>query len=388
MSKRDILVFLFKRKYTLIGYFLFTVAAVTAFVYLMPQKYKATAVILIESNRAPVMRADPEFGVEEGAVINSAIAVMSSRTVLAAAIDKVGVSEREPESDLERFFMAIGDWMVEVGLRSEVPPREAAIEGLRDGLEIEPRPGSSVIAISLKGIAPEATAATVNAVTDAYIAHHLKVYSAAGTGEVLRQQLDRLAQELDGRREELRRYKQQGAVSALGETRQALTQMQANLSLDMGRARSELAEAELKFGASNPRVTIARERIDNLQEQINEASRKLRALESQESRIRDMELGISAAERSYQEYQRRYEEQRLGALSNPDVVNVRVIEYASVPVKPDHSRLFYIILGIGGGAILALAIAVIKEYFDHRVTDPDAIQELLGLPALGSLERA
>ena len=37
--------------------------------------------------------------------------------------------------------------------------------------------------------------------------------------------------------------------------------------------------------------------------------------------------------------------------------------------------------------MLSVAIAVIREYFDHRVTDPDMVAQLLGVPTLGSVER-
>lgn len=95
MSKRDVIFFLFKWKYSLIGYFLFVVAAVTALVYLLPHKYAATSLVLVESNLAPVMRSDPTFGVEESLVLNSEIAIIRSQTVLFSTVDKIGLGKHE-----------------------------------------------------------------------------------------------------------------------------------------------------------------------------------------------------------------------------------------------------------------------------------------------------
>jgi capsular polysaccharide biosynthesis protein len=203
MTKRDIMVFLFKWKYSLIGYLVFVVAAVTVFVYLMPQKYDAAASVLIESNRAPVMRANPTLGIEEISVLNSEVAIIRSRTVLSAAVDKVGVgAKEEPPTMVELWLKRLSQWMEEVDLREPRTPRESMIEALEDDLVVSPLPASNVITLSLRGKSPQAVSALVNAVTDAYIAHHLKVFSSPGTADVMRQQLDRLGQDVNVRREE------------------------------------------------------------------------------------------------------------------------------------------------------------------------------------------
>jgi uncharacterized protein involved in exopolysaccharide biosynthesis len=389
MSKRDVMLFLFKWKYSLVGYFVFVVAAAVAFVYLLPQKYDASASVLIESNRAPVMRSNPVLGIEEISVLNSEMAIIRSRTVLGAAVDKVGVGKsNEPPSTVELWLLAAAAWMEEVGLRQPRTPRESMIEALEDDLDVEPVPASNVILLSLRGKSPQATAALVNAVTDAYIAQHLRIFSSVSNAAVLRQQLARLGQDLDLRRKELQLYKKQGAVYALPETRQALARLQGDLVLEINRARSELAEARSQFGANHTRVGLAHAKLANFERELKQTADKLKGLEAQEGRVREMEVGIASLEKSYSEFQSRYEEQRLDTLANPDVVNVRVIEYAEVPTRPGHSRLFYIVLAAAGGLLLSVVIALIREYFDHRVNDPDRVQHLLGVPTLGSLERA
>jgi uncharacterized protein involved in exopolysaccharide biosynthesis len=389
MSKRDVMLFLFKWKYSLVGYFVFVVAAAVAFVYLLPQKYDASASVLIESNRAPVMRSNPVLGIEEISVLNSEMAIIRSRTVLGAAVDKVGIGKsNEPPSTIELWLLAAAAWMEEVGLRQPRTPRESMIEALEDDLDVEPVPASNVILLSLRGKSPQATAALVNAVTDAYIAQHLRIFSSVSDAAVLRQQLARLGQDLDARRKELQLYKKQGAVYALPETRQALARLQGDLVLEINRARAELAEARSQFGANHTRVGLAHAKLANFERELKQTADKLKGLEAQEGRVREMEVGIASLEKSYSEFQSRYEEQRLDTLANPDVVNVRVIEYAEVPTRPGHSRLFYIVLAAAGGLLLSVVIALIREYFDHRVNDPDRVQHLLGVPTLGSLERA
>lgn len=388
MSKRDIIIFLFKWKYSLIGYFLLVVAAVTLFVYLFPQKYEATASVLIESNRAPVMRSDIAPGVEELSVLNSEAAIILSKTVLSSAVDEVGISKsEEPPTTMERLIEAFGTWLDEVGLSEPMTPREQMIRKLEKDLAVAPLPNSNVITITFSGKNPQWTAQIVNAVTDNYIQHHLKIFSSAGTSQVYRLQVDRLRHELDRRRKELADYKRTTSVSALDDTIHSLVQLQSSLSSDLEKARLELAELRTRFGPGHSKVSVATDKVESIKRTLAETQGKLQKLELQQEKVQELEHGSSAIEKSYQEYQKRYEEGRLSDLANPDVVNVRVIEYAVAPTRADHSRIFYIALAVVGGFILSLAIAFIREYFDHRVSDPDAVAQLLGVPTLGSVER-
>ena len=69
------------------------------------------------------------------------------------------------------------------------------------------------------------------------------------------------------------------------------------------------------------------------------------------------------------------------------MVNVRVVDYASQPERPAYSRLFLIGIAIAGGLVLALLIAVVREYFDRRIFRPDLAERILGIPSLGSVPR-
>lgn len=390
MSKRDIIFFVFKWKYSLIGYFLFVVAAVTALVYLLPQQYVATSLVLVESNQAPVMRLDTAFGADEPLVLNSEVAIIRSRTVLSAAVDKLGLGlnkTEDPPSTIKLRIDPLLNWLEEVGLKEPMTPRESWIKKLEDHLKVEPVPNSNVITLSFGGKNPKQISKVVNTVTDSYIDHHLKIFSSAGASKVYGLQLERLGQELDVRRKQLADYKRRSDVSAVAETTRALVQAQSEFTSDLIKARAELDELKTLFRPGHSKMVLAEERAANIERALSDTQRKLQSLELQEEKIAQMDLGISSLATSYQEYQKRYEEERFNELASPDVVNVRVIEYAAVPTRADYSRLFYVLIAVLGGFVLSLAIALIREYFDHRVADPDEVAQLLGVPTLGSVER-
>lgn len=391
MSKRDIIIFLFKWKKSLIGYFLLVIALSVFLVYVLPQKYEAAAIILVESNRAPVMRSDVAYGVEQLSVLNSEVAIIRSNTVLTAAADKIGIVEtveQEPAGAITELISRIGQWMIDIGLRESTTPRDSLISSLKDGIKVAPQPSSNVITISYKSNNPEKAAEIVNTVTDIYIQQHLDIFSSRGTSEVYRLQIERLENDLAKRRKELADYKRAKAVSALNETMRAMVQQQTQLSSELSDIQRNLAELYTRFGKGHTKVVLAEERLSATQKSLADTTEILQKLEREETFIKDMEIEINSIERSIQNYTNKYQDEQLANLANPDVDNVLIIEKASIPTRPNHSRLFYIILATAGGMLLSFAIAFIKEYFDHRVTDPEIASCLLGVPTLGSIEKA
>lgn len=397
MTKRDIVIFLFKRLKSLFGYWFLVIGLSVFLVYFMPQKYQAVGKILIESNRAPVMRSDVAFGVEQLNVINSEVAIIRSQPVFAETANviqriKTAKQDRDEEparqGSISLFVKRISEWMIEVGLREKNSPREQLIGQLENNLKISPQPASNVIAISYQSSDPELAATVVNTVIKNYINHHLGIYSSLGTVEVYRLQIKRLEDDLGSRRAELSDYKRENSVSALNETRQALVQQQTRMTAEIDRLEAELAELLTRFGSGHTKVVLVEERLRSAHSALEATSKRLQKLEVVETAIRNMEIEINSAELTLQNYKKLFQDEQLLNLANPEVVNVLVIEDAVVPSRPEHSRLYYILLATIGGLFLSFAIAFIKEYFDNRVTDPRVASQLLGVPTLGSIEKA
>jgi uncharacterized protein involved in exopolysaccharide biosynthesis len=397
LTKRDIIIFVFKWEKSLFGYWFFIIALSVFLVYALPQKYEAVAKILIEGNRAPVMRADVAFGAEQMNVLNSEVAIIRSKPVFAATAAKVaaikkalkGNTENEvTSSPVREVFGRLGQWTLDVGLREASTPRDQLISDLENGLKVAPQPNSNVIAISYKSADPEMAAIIVNTITESYINQHLKIFSSIGTSEVYRLQIERLEKDLSRRRKELVDYKRDKSVSALNETMRAQVQQQTNLTSELSVIERELAELRTRFGKGHTKVVLAEERLRSTRQLLDEISKKLQSLEVEEATIRDMEIEINSIELTIQNYKKLFQDEQMVNLANPEVINVLIIEKAVAPSRPGRSRLFYIILATLGGLLLSFAIAFIKEYFDHRVTDPKVASQLLGVPTLGSIEKA
>jgi len=406
LTKRDIIIFIFKWSKGLFGYWFLIIGLSVLVVFTVPQKYEAVAKILIESNRAPVMRADMAFGLEQLSVLNSEVAIIRSNPVFAAtakrieAINKRKIAKLAKAANQEsskkevrsvaalELYGKLGQWMVKVGLREQSSPREGLIRQLQTGLKIAPQPNSNVIAISYTSDDPQMAATIVNTITEKYINHHLKIFSSLGISEVYRLQIARMEDDLKTRRDELADYKRDKSVTALIETKRAQVQRQTQLIADLNNIERDLAELLTRFGKGHTKVVLAEERLLSTQQSLDEISERLQSLEVEEAAIRNMELEINSTELTIQNYKKLFQDEQMMNLANPEVVNVLIIEEAVTPTRPTHSRLYYIVLATIGGFLLSFAIAFIREYFDHRVTDPKVAAQLLGVPTLGSIEKA
>lgn len=395
MTKRDIIIFIFKWEKSLFGYWFFIIGLSVLLVYSVPPQYESVGKILIEGNRAPVMRADVVFGNEQANVLNSAVAIIRSKPVLAATAQKVereietsGKGEESDPSAVAEFINDVVKWMLDVGLRDESSGRDKLISDLEAGLNIEPQPNSNVIALSYKSDDPEMAAFIVNAVIENYINQHLQIFSSGGVSEVYRLQIKRLEDNLSSRKKELAAYKRDNSVTALNDSMRAQVQLQTQLISEVSKLERALSEIQTRFSAGHTKVMLLEERLKSTQQALKETNAKLQDMEQEQAQVRDMEIEIGSIQKTIQSYKQLFQEEEMVKLANPDVVNVLIIEDAVPPSLPVHSRLFYILLATLGGLLLSFAIAFIKEYFDHRVTDPKVAAQLLGVPTLGSIEKA
>jgi polysaccharide chain length determinant protein (PEP-CTERM system associated) len=76
------------------------------------------------------------------------------------------------------------------------------------------------------------------------------------------------------------------------------------------------------------------------------------------------------------------------ALENSLIVNVKVIDSASPPVKPARpKKLLNTILGLIVGAIAGVSGAFLRDYWDHSLKTVSQVVKYVGLPVLGVIPR-
>lgn len=420
MTKRDILIFIFKWKATFFFGTLFIVGLVTALVYVMPPNYTAVAKVLVERLKSPV-KGDAISGAQSTEVQNTEIEILLSRPVMAAVVDKLKPQQRPsspprpgqapastdagtqppaavqsqaadvpaqaaaPEDDSGGFdiWAKLADW----GLINAPPARERWIARLMKGVKVKAVVDSNILEISYSDFDPVWAAKIVNTVTETYLAHRLEVYAARGASLFYKEQMEEAHAALQKMRERLSDYKTREGIPALEETRRDLVGRIGTLRERMVSFQSELSDLLGRFSEGHQRIVTQRQKMAALQRDLDDHTKRLLRLEQYVAAVQTLDAEIAGQDKVYQGYRERYEDRRMMEAQNVDTTNVRIIGQADIPAVPSVSRLFFIALSVAGGLFLTILIALIREYFDRRVNDPDVVERILGVPVLGSVAK-
>ncbi len=364
------------------------VSLVTLFVYILPPKYTGKAKVLIERNRSPVMRSDVTMGLEMVEVINTEIAIVLSHTVMASVVDKLKPFDR-PKRDtfLGNRIKNLKSVLKDLGLTIHMEPRDRWIKNLTDRVDVEQVVHSNILDITYKDKNPAWAAEVVNSITDAYIEHHFNIYSPAGSAKTYISRMNDILDKLETKRQELAMFKKEVSASAVEESKKGLVQSIASIRGKVTEYRIELAEMLTKYEPEHKEIRLLNSKIRQLTAAIDEINKELNILEIQKDKISNMEKEIVSEEGIYEFYKNKSEEAYLTKIGNVEISNVRVVDYSVIPARPTHSRFFYIVLSVVAGSIFSISIAFIREYFDRQITDPGIVEQILGAPEIGSIEK-
>jgi len=392
MTKRDILLFFFKWKVTIISMTLMVITSVTVMVYLLPVKYTGKAKVLVEPNRAPTMRTDISPGLQMGEAAFTEAEIILSYSVMESVVDKLKPYSRppQPESSFGATLKSIKAFTDELELTIHMEPRDWWIRHLSKEVEVDLVMRSNILEVTYNDKNPEWAAKIVNGVIDAYIEHHFKVYMSSGNSMLYKEPMEKAEKALEDLQNELMIFKKKYSITATKERKQGLAQTLSTLRGQLTNSQVKLAELETKYKPGHPghkEVISINSKIKQLNSSIAEANQELKEIEVNKDRVDALENKIESKKKTYEDHKRKYEEARLTEISNLDLINVRVVDYAPVPVRPNFSNLFYIIISAISGFILAVTVAFIKEYFDHNISDPAEVERILGIPEIGSVEK-
>lgn len=388
MTRRDLLVFIFKWQWTMVLVFAAVVGLVTVGVYVLAPSYRATASLVVEPMKSPSIRTELAAGrIETAEVINTEMAIVLSRTVMENAVDKLRLADRPQRvTAVSRTADRVRGALEDLGLVTALDRRERWIIGLMKDITAKPTVSSNVFTIRYQHEDPQLAADIVNAVTDEYLSHHVAIYSDKGVVDFYRVQMDQAKDKLDTARAALDRYKSVNTLAAAAARKERLVEETTGVRERISRMNLELTEAAARYGNSHERAVLLREKLRTSQDEVTRLRAQLQELERAEARSLEMEGMVKAQEKTYLAYRDQFDHASLSTAGNKNVVNVRILDHAHVPARPVFSRLFLILVATLAGAVLAVLVAMVREYFDQRVT-PALAEQILGVPVLGSIER-
>lgn len=387
MSKREILVFLFRRKWSLISTLLATVALVTVFVYVLPPSYTAVSKVLLEPTKSPTLGTESRYGSDVGEVLYTEIEIVLSRTVMEAVVDKLDLHQRGgPLGSVARFIADAKARLVGLGLLDPPEPRESWIRDLLKDVKVKPVLDTHVFTISYSDQNPRQAAEIANAITDEYMSNHTRIYSYENAVDFYRSNADRAKQEID----RLKQSQSRGAGNAaatLPSRREAAVIEATRLEDRLGQLRLDLQDGLVRYAADHPKVAVVQQKIDIVARQLAAMQRQIRLMEIDKDRGDALQPLIDGQLETYRSYKKQYDLALLNSAADRRMINAHILDHAAVPTRPRFPRLVYVLASIVGGLLLGLAVALIRHYYDHRVDTPEAAERILGAPVIGSVPK-
>ncbi|MGX4641795.1 chain length determinant protein EpsF [Massilia sp. SYSU DXS3249] len=187
-----------------------------------------------------------------------------------------------------------------------------------------------------------------------------------------------------------------------------------NLRVALAAGEAKLAESAARYGSNHPQYQAARAEVDKMRADLNAAlgtvsrsvggnaqvlrqrEAELRAaLAAQKTRILELnrsrdELGVllkdlDSAQRAFDAASGRFSQTRIEAQAEQS--DIAVLNPAVAPAEPSGPRvLLNTLVAILLGTVLGLGLALLLELLHRPVRSGGDLQELLGIPVLGTIE--
>jgi uncharacterized protein involved in exopolysaccharide biosynthesis len=107
--------------------------------------------------------------------------------------------------------------------------------------------------------------------------------------------------------------------------------------------------------------------------------------ETNPSQSQSLALEVGVLEKAYIFSRDRLNTAKADMEADKSLVNVRIIDNPVVPARPARSRMFSLSIALVGGVFLSIALALLREYFDHHIHSERDLEGRLDVPVLASV---
>lgn len=434
VTPRDVARVLFRHWRKMALFFCGTIALTLLVIALYPRSYSSEAKLLLRIGRESVA-LDPTATTGETIMlqktqadeVNSALSILSSRTVLEQAVEKVGASRiledlpstpaGAPETaqsvgmirqSLGQLSGLVGKLMVALHLSDPGTDLDLAVRRLQGGVTVFAPKESTVISVTYSAASPQLAHDVVEAVTNAFLEEHVRLSQSEGSLAFFSAQVESLHQELTAAQAELRDKKNAFKLTSSANRQSILERTNEAL-------RQQLYELELQESELKSRYTDAYPPLKEIRRQREEAARLLTealaeskdktpgaagsqeiskklasditALNDQDYQLAQLERKVQLLDGKYAMHVEKLEQARVNdALGREQICNVKVAQPATLVGKPDSPKKpLLAALGLLVATCGAIGLAFLSENMDQTLRTTDQVESQLGLPVLLSI---
>ena len=267
VSLRDIILVLFRWKWTITTIFAVTIATTVVCLWLIRDEfYVVTAKVLVkigleQTPPTTVLGASPAVIGYHEADVNSEIDILTSSELLIQLIDRLGMDKAGPPPPVPERLLArvkyyaksavqwFQEWkeamLIRIGLRERLTLREKVLARLQKTIMVQTQKDSNVIVANLALPFRENASVVLNALLEDYQRFRLKLYRNKGD-EFFEKQLVRISAQLENAEKELQAYERKWQISAQHKQEELLLEQISQGKILLKEAEVELGQAAFK----------------------------------------------------------------------------------------------------------------------------------------------
>jgi uncharacterized protein involved in exopolysaccharide biosynthesis/Mrp family chromosome partitioning ATPase len=235
LTARDLALTLFKRKWGVLAVLVSTIGAFFGWLFLIhDDSYRVAAKVLVKIGReqAPppsVMGVPPMVIAYRSQDVNSEIDIFQSSESVVQVVDELKLYQPVPEVvpaslllrlkyEAKRLSRAVKDAyeevLIRVGLRERLGPREKAIFGVQQALQVKVQKDSNVFVAELVLPYRQGSARVLNALLDHYLVNRQRLFQVRETS-FFQSAVDEAQIELHAAEAQLQRFENQGGITEI-----------------------------------------------------------------------------------------------------------------------------------------------------------------------------
>lgn len=345
LNLRDYLQIIQKRKFIIIGVFLFVLVFTIIYSNSQTPIYRVSATVKVSERKTIAGLLTEWFTWTGGDPIASQAKIIKSYTVMERVVKELGL------------------------VKPDASPHvlSSVVTGLQGSVSTEVMGETNVINIAVIGTNPERITKIANKIIEVYIDENLKEKNkqARTVREFIEGQLKEIKTKLAASEEALGEFKKSG--EALG--------IAIPLQNKLADLQTEKAKLLRMYTEEHPDIVRLNEEISLMEERVKLLPDK----ELQYARLtRETEIN----EKLYRNLQEKFEEARIAEIEKvPDATLVNPAITPRAPVSPN--KMLNGLLGIVIGLVLGLTLGFTVENMDTSIGTIEDVENILKIPAMG-----
>ncbi len=386
-----------------------------------------------------------QMGVED---IRSEIELIHSRDLLERVVTELNLDKDSAfpygsgllHKPFRAMSLAIEQGLQKMGLRGKSDAIRKAMDELDKRIITTPIRDTYVMEISCRMGGAEESQRILQKVLDVYQKLHIELFANEKSSPFFQTQKERVEKELAAAQAALQEFNKSANLSLIDKEKEMLLQQYTDgtkvltqlsqtetalagdgvntsviQSLSRETASTVVREMQLRLlelvlelnrvsqslGPKHPTVQSLTEQVGtaqkNLVEAINNTRKSTEAelttiqarldqLNETRAKLDNLQQEVEILKKNYEYYAEKLEQSRVAdELAKASISNVKIASSPTLPIDPIRpNKLLNLVLALVGGLIAALALAFLRDYFDHGVKTPEDVDYYFKITPLAS----